>query len=170
MGLYNTSNQGAAPSTPASGYSVVYFLSSDKNLYWKDDAGNARAVVYNGITSFSAATLTATTQLVSTSGTFTLGTAFQLKNARTTGVGAAATTIATLTSSSYTGMMFVIGESGSAGFIDQVTAIATTLTVISSTTIYGAPGARTYSQSGTAMQVSIASGSWTINTMLLVGS
>jgi hypothetical protein len=62
--------------------------------------------------------------------------------------------------------MFVIGESGTAGFADVVAVIAATPTVISSTTIYGSPGARTYSNTGTAIKVSVASGTWTINTKL----
>lgn len=92
------------------------------------------------------------------------------KGQRTTGVSSSATTIITLPSSAYTGMMIVIGESGSAGFVDQVTAIAFTLTTISSTTIYGSPGARTYTNSSTDLKVSVASGTWTINAVLIVGA
>lgn len=48
MGLYYSTNQAAAPTTPSSGSFALYCLSGDKNLYWKDDAGNARKVLYSG--------------------------------------------------------------------------------------------------------------------------
>lgn len=50
----------SAPGTPSSGYATVYVKSSDKRLYWKDDAGTEHAV---------ADTITLGTEQAATSGT-----------------------------------------------------------------------------------------------------
>lgn len=44
MGALIQAVEGSAPSTPASGFSVIYALSSDKLWRFKDDAGNARTL------------------------------------------------------------------------------------------------------------------------------
>lgn len=47
MGLYTTTEQAAAPSTPASGSSVLY-PKTDGLWYWKDDSGVEHAIVGDG--------------------------------------------------------------------------------------------------------------------------
>lgn len=49
MGLYTTTEQGAAPSTPASG-SVTLYAKTDGIWYWKDDSGNEHALIGNDST------------------------------------------------------------------------------------------------------------------------
>lgn len=157
---------------------------SANRVLFTDGSGNmthGSGLTYDG-TTFAAKALSVTASLATVTGDLTvtgqanvtaslkLGTAWFVIATRTTGVANSATTIATLPSSSYTGKMTVIGESGSAGFVDEVAVIASTLTVINSTTIYGSPGARTYTQTSTAMKVSVASGTWTINTKLDVAA
>lgn len=49
MGLYTTTEQGAAPSTPASG-SITLYAKTDGIWYWKDDSGNEHALIGNDST------------------------------------------------------------------------------------------------------------------------
>lgn len=65
----------------------------------------------------------------------------------------------------------IFGDNGSAGFIDEIyVAFSGTITVLSSTTAYGSPAARTYSMSGTLLKVLVASGTYQIKPLVTSSS
>lgn len=78
----------------------------------------------------------------------------------TVSVGTSATTILTLSGTAGANFCFICGDNGSNGFADLIVTIGggNAITVISSSTLYGSPAARTYSSTGTSLQLALASG------------
>jgi hypothetical protein len=85
-----------------------------------------------------------------------------------TTVSTTATTIYTTPSSVSGNACFVYGDNGNDGFMDLVFFVqGTTPVVVSSQTIYGSPSARTYSSSGAALRLLVASGTYNVRTGVL---
>jgi hypothetical protein len=89
-------------------------------------------------------------------------------NGVVSGVGITPSTIYTIKQSSTGALCVVFGDDGSNGFMDLVFFLATvTPQVITSKTMYGSPGGRTYSTTTTALKCSIGSGTQNIRTAVL---
>lgn len=129
----------------------------------------AAADLSNGVTGSGAVVLANTPSLTTpaigaaTGTSLTLGTNM-LRTGASTSVGTSATTIYTAFSGSvYASFVMVAGDGAAGGFADLIAYIATgTPIVMFSGTTYGAPAARTYTTTSTALKLAMASGTYTI--------
>jgi hypothetical protein len=117
--------------------------------------------------SVSAGTANATTYKVfATEG----GSTVQYQQQKTTSVSTSATTILTPGDGPYAGLALIFGHDGSGNrFIDLVMfSVGTgTLNVISSLGASGSPAARTYSQGSSTYKLAMASGTYTVEVMII---
>jgi hypothetical protein len=134
-------------------------------------AGNTGVGVAGGINgarlSVSSGTANATTYKVfATQG----GSTVQYQQQKTTSVSTSATIILTPGDGPFAGLALVFGHDGSGNrFIDLVMfSVGTgTVNVINSLTASGTPAARTYSQGSSAYQLAMASGTYTVEVMII---
>lgn len=85
----------------------------------------------------------------------------QIAATRTASVSTSATTIYSMGDYGY--LFLITGDNGGAGFTDLViSGYGSSVTVISSTTAYGSPAARTYSNSSGNLQLAMASSTYSV--------
>jgi hypothetical protein len=150
-----------------SGNATQYQQISGQHRFFTAPSGTAG----NAISFTQAMSLTAAGALL-VGKTATSGQPIQAKNAGLDGtassVSTTATTIYTTPSSTTGNACFVYGDNGSHGFMDMVFFVqGVTPVVVSSQTIYGAPPARTYTSSTSALRLAVASGSYSVRTAVL---
>ena len=91
-----------------------------------------------------------------------------LDGQQSTGVSTTATTIYTFPGNATGGLVVVLGDNGSNGFLDIISTFAGVVSVISSQNSYGSPGTRTYTcPSGLTLKLALSSGSVTCRTAVL---
>ena len=79
-------------------------------------------------------------------------------------------TLFTMSAGADGGLFLVVGDNGTNGFTDIVLFSLNAVSVVSSNTQYGSPQARTYSASGTAFRLALASGDLNIRIAMLIAT
>ena len=135
----------------------IYFAINDSEVA---RIGSDGSFLVGSTTNVGAGNMSAKSHIVRTTVAAVNGTS-QITAVRTASVSTSATTIYAMGDYGY--LFLITGDNGGAGFTDLViSGYGSSVTVISSTTAFGSPVARTYSNSSGNLQLAMASSTYNV--------